>query len=474
MKEYDVIIIGAGTAGLSARREVAKVTDNYLVVEAGKLGTTCARVGCMPSKVIIQVAKDFSRRKRFDEVGIKGGEALSIDLDQVMAHVRILRDRFVGGVISSMKEWEDKLRLKRATFVDSHTLDLEGEQVKGKKIIIATGSRPIIPKPFEPFKNFLWTTDDFFESESLPYSIAVIGLGVIGAELGQALARLGIDVKGFSKGRQIGGISDPVINDYIIKKWEDDFPLHLDGVEVEGISPNNKLLLKSDDQFFEVDKALMAVGRKQTVDLLGLREIGVPFNSRGIPEVDRKTMQIKEFPHLFLPGDANAYRPILHEAADEGKIAGFNAVSEVQCFQHREPLGITFTSPNLAFVGKKHSELTSDKVSFVTGQVSFEGQGRSIVNLQEQGLLHVYADSHSGKILGAEMQAPDGEHIAHLLSWAISLNLTVDETLKLPFYHPVIEEGLRTALRDCASQVKEGPERKLANEVFRCDDPPIR
>jgi dihydrolipoamide dehydrogenase len=110
-------------------------------------------------------------------------------------------------------------------------------------------------------------------------------------------------------------------------------------------------------------------------------------------------------------------------------------------------------------------------VDFVIGKVSFEGQGRAIIKLEEIGALHIYAKKSSGKLLGAEMFSPDGEHLAHLISWAIGCNLTVHETLALPFYHPVIEEGLRTAIRNAARQV-EAPPNLL--EVFRCEDNPIR
>jgi dihydrolipoamide dehydrogenase len=180
MKHYDVAIIGAGTAGLTARREVAKKTDNYIIIDDGPLGTTCARVGCMPSKVLIQVANDFDRRKKFAEMGISGADELSIDHKQVMQHVRKLRDRFVRGVFSGMDGWEDKLVRKRATFVDANTLDLGDEQVRADKIIVATGSRPILPAQWQPFKEHLIDTNDFFELETLPKKVAVIGLGVIG------------------------------------------------------------------------------------------------------------------------------------------------------------------------------------------------------------------------------------------------------------------------------------------------------
>lgn len=469
MKHYDVVIIGAGTSGLSARREVAKKTQNYIVVDDGPMGTTCARVGCMPSKVLIQVANDYDRRHKFETMGIHGGEDLSIDHEQVMAHVRSLRDRFVRAVKSPMKDWEDKLVRARAQFIDQNTLKIGEETVKADKIIIATGSRPIIPNAWLKYKEFFIDTDAFFELKTLPETVAVIGLGVIGLELGQALHRLGVNTVGITTNKQIGGVTDPEIQEYVYKKLSQEMPIHITGAEMVGVAANGKLQVKTDDKIYEVDKAFLAVGRRPNVDGIGLDKLGIQLNAQGVPEVDINTMKLKEAPHIFLPGDANADRPILHEAADEGIIAGHNAVYDEQCFKRRTPLGITFSDPNIASVGQRWNQL--DNEDFVVGKVSFEGQGRSIVKLKEQGLLHLYADRQSGTILGAELQAPDGEHLAHLLAWAISAKMTVFEALKMPFYHPVVEEGLRTALRDAATKIKDGHH---GFELFRCSDAPIR
>lgn len=470
MKKFDVVIIGAGTAGLTARKEVAKKTDNYAVIDDGPLGTTCARVGCMPSKVLIQVANDYDRRTKFQKIGIHGSESLSIHSKEVMEHVRSLRDRFVRAVKSPMAGWEDKLIRGRAEFVDQHTLKVGDETLSADKIIIASGSRPIIPKPWLEYKDYLIDTDQFFELEELPEKVAVIGLGVIGIELGQALHKLGVDVVGITVGKAIGGLTDPQVQDYVAQKFSEEMNIHYNGAELLGVTDSGKLKVKADNKVYEVDKALVAVGRRANVDRVGLEKLNLTVNKIGIPEVDVNTLKVREAPHLFLPGDVNADRPILHEAADEGVIAGYNAVNEEQCFKRRVSLGVTFSEPNIATVGQRYSQLKESEIDFVTGEVSFEGQGRSIVKLKEQGLLHVYADKSSGVLLGAELQAPDGEHLAHLLAWAISMKLTVHESLKMPFYHPVIEEGLRTALRSCAEKLDKGAQR----ELFRCQDAPIR
>ena len=471
MRYVDVAIIGAGTAGLTARREVEKKTKNYMVIDDGPLGTTCARVGCMPSKALIQVANDFARRQHLQEQGIHNGLQLKVDTTEVMRHVRKLRDRFVGGVLSSMAHWkEGKLIRKNARFIDQHTLDLGDEQIRADSIIIAVGTRPVVPEPLKKYASFIIDTNDFFELEQLPAKVAVLGIGVIGLELGQALSRLDIKTTIIGRRARFGGLSDPEINDYIARKFAEQLDVSLNGYEIKGVADNGYLKLTTGEREIEVDLLLMALGRRPNLDRLNLDVLNLPLDKRGIPYYQEENFNIKGT-SLYLVGDTNLRRPLLHEAADQGRIAGFNAVNDPQCFKERVPLSITFCEPNIAFVGKRYEELVQKGVDFVTGKVSFEGQGRSIIKLEEIGALHIYAERSSGKLLGAEIFAPDGEHLAHLISWAISCNLTVHETLALPFYHPVIEEGLRTAIRDAARQV-EAPPNLL--EVFRCEDSPVR
>jgi dihydrolipoamide dehydrogenase len=455
MKNVKVAIIGAGSGGLSARREVLKKTEDYVVIDGGILGTTCARVGCMPSKVLIQVAEDFHRRSKLEEEGISGGNDLTIDSAKVMTHVRKLRDRFVRGVTGSMESWSTSNFIgEYAKFIDPHTLQVGDEIIKAEKIVIATGSTPNIPTMFKGLEEHLITTDSFFELEKLPKSIAVLGLGVIGIELGQALDRLGVDTVGIARREIISGVSDPKLREYVNRKFSENMKLSFDGVaSVEKVG--DKLKIISGDNEFLVEKILLTAGRTTNWDSLGTDCLNLTKSKRGIPEFDPETFQLKDFDHIFLAGDNTGEKQVLHEASDEGRIAGYNCVNEVTRFKLRTPLVVTFSDPNIAFVGKMYDELIESKIEFEIGEVSFEGQGRSIVKLKEIGMLRVYGCKKTGTLLGAELMAPDGEHLAHLLSWVISQNLTVNQVLAMPFYHPVIEEGLRTALRDLRDKVDE-------------------
>lgn len=202
------------------------------------------------------------------------------------------------------------------------------------------------------------------------------------------------------------------------------------------------------------DYALAAVGRIPNVDHLGLSRAGLDLDEHGVPLFDRRTLRCGDS-SIFLAGDADGDVPVLHEAVDEGALAGGNAARfpDVRAGHRRTPMSIVFTDPQLAVIGEGWAKLRDRNP--IVGAVSFERQGRSRVMLVNQGRLHVYAHRVTGRLLGAEMIGPDAEHLAHLLAWAHQLKLTVTAMLALPFYHPVIEEGLRTALRDAARQLPQ-------------------
>lgn len=465
MKKYDVVIIGAGSAGLNARREVAKSTDNYIVADPGILGTTCARVGCMPSKVLIQVAEDFHRRLKFNEEGLVLEGSLNINGPEIMKHVRKLRDRFVRAVTSGMESWqEQKLVRKKASFKTKNTLMIGEEEVETKKVVIATGSSPVIPDIFKDFFSFCVTTDEFFELEDLPKSMAIIGTGVIGMELGQALNRLGIETLTIGRRRNICRVSDPELNEYVCKKFENKMPINFSGIKTIQLEEGKLLITLKDGNHFKCEKVLLTAGRKPNLTNLNLEVTGVTLDERGMPKINPETMRVENSDYYFA-GDITGEKAILHEASDEGRVAGFNAVqNEDIAFSFRTPLEVTFTDPNIVFVGKKYEVLKKEGISFEEGKVLFEGQGRSIIKLKEEGMLKVYGDKKTGELLGCEMYAPDGEHLGHLLSWAIAQKLNVSKLLSLPFYHPVVEEGLRTALRDLANKCED---EKGTLEIFK-------
>lgn len=461
MHKFDVVIIGAGSAGLSALREVRKRTDNFVIINDGPWGTTCARVGCMPSKLLIEAANAFQRRFSFDEFGITGANQLGLDDVKVMQRLRKLRDDFVASTVKTTDALGERAISGRVRILSPNRVVVNGEKFNTRKIIIATGSRPVIPSSWPELGKRLLTTDTLFELETLPKSVAVIGMGPVGLEMAQALSRLGVRVTGFGSRSFIGGISDSFINQTAVKLLVEEFPLYLGNrANVVVNSENNAITVRAGEVAVEVDSVLAALGRQPNIDDIGLDALGVSLDEKGLPSVNLVTLQIEDLP-VFLAGDANKRFPILHEAADDGHIAGLNATSdELICFKRRVPLAVVFTDPNIAMVGQSFSSL--DHENILVGEVSFSNQGRARSAQLNRGALRVYAAANNGQLLGAEMCAPAGEHFAHLLALAISQSLSVWDLLRIPFYHPVLEEGLRTALRDLSSKLPEHGQSDLA------------
>ncbi|WP_069470001.1 dihydrolipoyl dehydrogenase [Candidatus Marithrix sp. Canyon 246] len=442
-RNVDVAILGAGSAGLNAFSQVRPTTSDVVLINGGHYGTTCARVGCMPSKVLIEVAKEYSRRQHFENFGIKGSDQLSIDGKQVMNYVRSLRDAFVGRVMQGIDKIGDHNIKGYARFIEPNVLEVNGERIEAKKIIIATGSTPIIPSEWQ---DKVITSDDFFELETLPNSIAVIGLGVIGSEIGQALARLGVKVIGIEKSSKICGISDLAINKVAVEELSQDFDqLWLDTTAELSKTADGITINADNGKSATVEMVLSAIGRSPNIENLGLDISGLAINPN--------TMQLGDLP-IFIAGDVTSHRPILHEAADDGMIAGYNATQDqVQAFKRRVPLQVAFTDPQVVIVGKSIAELAGEKI--IIGERGFVMQGRTKVMARTHGHLRVYAEPEFGRLLGAEMMIPDGEYVGHFLALAIEHQMTVADVLLTPFYHPTIMEGLDDALKAIAAQLKD-------------------
>ena len=466
----DVAVIGAGTAGLAAYRAARAEGARAIIIEGFEYGTTCARVGCMPSKLLIAAAEAAHGIDAASQFGIHVRGDVVINGEEVMARVRRERDRFVGFVLDGVQAIPatDKIR-GTAKFLADDLLEVELAgggtlQIRAARVVIATGSSATYPEFLNALGDRLIINDDVFDWDDLPRSVLVLGPGVIGLELGQALSRLGVQTTVLGRGGRIGPISDPRVRASAIKAFQREFALHPDARLASAVRAGDAVLVEyrtedGESRTETVDYVLAATGRSPNVKGLALDNTGLRLDAHGIPVFDRSTLQCRKAlggpSTIFIAGDVNNDLPLLHEAADEGKIAGTNAgrYPDIKPGLRRAELGIAFSDPQIAIVGGGLHALSA--MPHVAGEVSFEDQGRSRVMLKNRGLLRVYGDPASGRFLGAEMVGPQAEHIGHLLAWALQSKLTVSEMLDMPFYHPVIEEGLRTALRDLDGKLKE-------------------
>ncbi|RTZ47921.1 dihydrolipoyl dehydrogenase [Candidimonas sp. SYP-B2681] len=449
----DVAIIGAGTAGLSAYRAAKAAGASVILIEGGPYGTTCARVGCMPSKLLIAAAEAAHGATAAVGFGIHIDGKLRIDGIQVMDRVKRERDRFVGFVLESVDDIPaaDKMR-GYARFISDTVLHIDDHtEIQASRVVIATGSMPVVPDAYKALGDRVVVNDDVFAWNDLPHSVFVAGVGVIGLEIGQALARLGVKVRLVNRSASLGGLSDPDVRASALAAFQAELNLSLDTkvIKAHRVGDQVEISYQTAGQSAVTEKfdyLMVAAGRRPNIEMLDLQNTSAILDDKGMPAYDRETLQLGCAP-IFIAGDVNGVLPLLHEASDDGRIAGHNAAlyPDVKPGKRRAPIAVVFSDPQLAQVGVRFKDLPARGVVF--GEVDFADQGRSRVILKNAGKLRVYADQDSGRFLGAEMAGPAMEHIAHLLAWALQQKLTITEMLGMPFYHPVIEEGLRTALR---------------------------
>ena len=460
----DVAVIGTGTAGLAAYRAARAQGKTAVVIESGPYGTTCARVGCMPSKLLIAASEAAHMLALAPGFGVHAGET-RIDGKAVMARVRSERDRFVGFVLEGVDNIPDHDKLRgHARFTGPHALQVDDHTaIEAARVVIASGSTPVMLPILKDVGKGVIVSDDVFEWTDLPSSVAVIGTGVIGLELGQALSRLGVRVSFFARGGSVAQLSDPEVLHVASKTLAAELDLRFQQTIVAARQDGEEVVLTTRDaagaeRIERFQYVLVTAGRTPNVNNIGIETTGLELDAKGIPLFDPCTMQCGTS-HIFIAGDANNERPVLPEAADHGKIAGDNAgrYPDVRPGLRRTPLAIAFTEPQIATLGESYHELCAQgRPKFAIGMVSFTNQGRSRVMLQNHGMLRVYGEYATGRFLGAEMIAPRGENLGHLLAWACQARLTVAQMLEMPFYHPVIEEGVRTALRDLAAELEKG------------------
>lgn len=453
----DVAVIGAGHAGLNAIKEIRQATDNWVLINGGPLGTTCARIGCMPSKIALQLAETYQGRERFSRFGVVGGDHLALDQHRALEHVRDLRDTFVDLVLANTTDEMDATQLIEgyAEFIDRGRLRVGDREIHARAIIVATGARSVIPPALaREFGDGILSVDTLFEQERLPASVAVIGLGPIGIEIGQTLRRLGVEVTGFDHGERVSRIKDPAVNRTAIEILRREFPLVL-GQEPQVERCEGGFLVRAGEHAVRVEKLFLAIGRHPHLAGLHLERLGAPLDARGVPAHDSATLKVKGAP-VYLAGDAAGGIANLRRAAEQGRIAGWNATHRrKRRYAQRTHLAIVFSEPNIASIGREWDTLDPQRIA--VAEQRFGPVGRAMIMGQNRGILRLYADRRSHRLLGAAVVGPRCEHLAHLICWAIENRMTVERALEMPFYHPVIEEALQDALLKLKAELARLP-----------------
>ena len=415
MNNYQLIIIGAGSGGLVAAELAAKLGVKVALVEAKQeLGGECLHSGCVPSKSLIHVARSVWQAGHSQSIGLRAN--LVVDFNKATEHIQQSIDTITSN--HDNDDYYQQLGVEmfhgKASFINSQTIIVNGRQLKAKRFIIATGSIPAIPTIPGLANGDYLTNETIFKLNSLPASLAVIGGGPIGCELGQAFAMLGSQVTIVQSSDRLlprDEIEASALLGQSFEKMGIRLALKAEIMNITFSNDNVEIKLK-DNQLIVADKLLVATGRQATIPA-GLETAGVEAGARGIKVNSRMQSTNK---HIYAIGDCNGGLQFTHAAAQQAIVAVKNALGlSKQGFDSSTIPWTTFTTPEIAHLGEIKADLDEKKLKYNLVRANFSDIDKAITE-KEEGFIEILI-GQKNKILSATVV---GVNAAEILAQVVT------------------------------------------------------
>jgi len=452
--DYDVAVIGAGSAGLVAVKVADGLGKKTVLIERRKIGGDCTWFGCIPSKALIKSAYVAHELTRLREFGLEMKSSMDLDCRKVMAHVRSVVEQDASGhPPESFAAQGIEVLFGGPRFIDNHHIRLGDKTIAAKKFIICTGSRPLIPKMEGLDKIKYLTNETVFDIESLPGSMIILGAGPIGIELSAALNRLGVKVTVVQRSDDILKKDDKELVDRLVETLRGEGVTFLTKTNITRfIQEQNKIIAQIDSEAgprqIEAESVLVAVGRVPNVDELELGKAGVEFDSKGI-KVDGHLRTTAG--NIYAAGDVVPPYLFTHIAEYEAVIAATNACLPIPIrkINYEHVPWCTFTDPELA-----HAGLTEEQAREKYGEKvrvyrwDHKDVDRAKTDLAQNGLTKIVCD-RKGKILGIHILGHGAAELMHEAQLAKSLGLPFSKIASVIHAYPSYSDAVRQPAKRC-------------------------
>ena len=460
VKEHDFIAIGGGSGGFNAARVARQYSDNVAIVDgARELGGLCVLRGCMPSKTLIYSAEVLHLAQKGSEFGLDIPEA-RVSMEKLHQRKLDTIKEFTDYRVESMQSGKYHLYRNFAKFISEDTVELDnGDRLRGKYFIIATGSH--VSKPPIPgiYDSDIWTSDDVLDLATLPESIIVLGGGVVACELAQFLHRVGAKTTQIQRSHHILKDHAPDVSEVVETALRDEGLDLYTSTKLQSISRTKDGFevvfdLNGIDKRCSAKHVVNALGRSPATGNLGLKEAGIELKPNG--QIVTDTYQRTTNSKAYAAGDCAGPFEIVHTAVLQGEFAAYHAFGiEKTPLNYDHMLDAVFTDPQVARVGLTEAVLRKRGIDFVVAEYPFDDHGKSILMEAKHGFVRVFAEKPSGRILGAEIVSKDAAELIHALSVAVSNNLTAESLLRTHWYHPTLSEILSYPLEDIVDELSD-------------------
>jgi len=458
--EFDVAVLGAGSAGFSAAITAADEGAQVALIGSGTIGGTCVNVGCVPSKALIRAAETLHVAKaadRFD--GIEASSSVSNWQAVVKQKQGLVDDLRKAKYSDILPAYNSVAYLEgKAAFSENGDLTVDGNAISAKKVIIATGTRPALPsiKGIEAV-NYL-TSTTALEQETLPASLLIIGAGYIGAEIAQIFARAGVSVTIISR-RGLLPEAEPEIGEALTQYFEDEGITVINGIAYERIDEKDgsvTLTVKDDSGSREItsQKVMIATGRTPNTESLNLASAGIEVTANNGVKVDDQMRTTRE--NVYAAGDVTGRDQFVYMAAYGAKIASKNALNgNSLSYDNSAMPAVVLTEPQVASVGLTEAQAKATGVDVRTSVLTLDNVPRALAARDTRGLIKLVADGKSKRLIGAHILAPEGSDSIQTAVMAIKAGMTYDDLGATIFPYLTTVEGLKLAAQTFDMDVKK-------------------
>jgi pyruvate/2-oxoglutarate dehydrogenase complex dihydrolipoamide dehydrogenase (E3) component len=450
-QQFDLIVIGSGSAGSSAATQARAQGHSVVIVEKDKVGGDCPNYACVPSKALLRSAKVYSLLKRAGEFGLRAG-TVDFDWTRVMAR----KERAVGqtGAATAEERYQrEGIALFRgvASFEDEHRLRVAGRVLRGARFLIATGSRPEVPRIDGIAEAKPITSVEAVSLRQLPASILILGGGPVGCEFAQLFSTFGVQVTLLQRAKTLLPREEPELSQIVQEALEENGATIFVGVQVQRLAkegPRKSVFANIQGQArrFTAEEILVATGREPQTAELNLAAAGV--------EAEPGRVRINEYlqtsrPHIYAAGDVSGPFRYTHFAHYQGTLAGLNLFSaEPRKADYRVVPRVTFTDPEIASVGLTEEQARQQGHAVLSGRFAIGSVGKALVESDDRGLVKIVADVRSGEILGGHIAAPAAGEMIHILVAAMAARATMGGLAEAIYAFPTFAQGVRGAARE--------------------------
>lgn len=444
--EVDTLVVGAGPGGYVAAIRAAQLGQKVTIVDKGSLGGVCLNVGCIPSKALIQAGNQVQQAQGNEEMGITT-ENPTVDFTKVQEWKGKVVDRLTGGVEALLKGNKVDIVQGEVYFVDQNNVRIMDEQNSQtytfKNCIIATGSTPIEIPSF-PFSNRVLDSSGALNLKEIPKKLVVIGGGYIGIELGSAYANLGSEVVIVEGEKDVfGGMFERQMTQIVKRRLKNKGVEIITEAMAKGVEEDDSGVkvtyeAKGKEEVIEADYVLVTVGRRPNTSEIGLEQVGVELDDRGLVKIDEQCRTSVN--NIYAIGDIVEGQPLAHKASYEGKVAAEAISGGKSQIDYLAMPAVVFSDPEIATVGYTDKEAEEAGYKAKVSKFPFAANGRALSLNDSDGFLKLVTREEDGLVIGAQIVGPNASEMIAEIGLAIEAGMTAEDVALTIHAHPTLGE----------------------------------